>query len=69
MNKKTAISYAQIALNYLKSPNNSDEITLENIGKEMNAAFKLYSNSVANLMAKNMVEVERDYQCKRMMKE
>lgn len=52
MNKKTAISYAQIALNYLKSPDNSEEITLENIGKEMNTAFKLYSNSVANLMAK-----------------
>ncbi len=69
MNKKTAISYAQIALNYLKSPDNSEEITLENIGKEMNTAFKLYSNSVANLMAKSMVEVERDFECKTMTKE
>ena len=59
MNKKTAISYAQIALNYLKSPDNTEEITLENIDKEMNTAFKLYSQSVANLMAKNMLETEK----------
>ncbi len=61
MNKKTAISYAQIALNYLKSSENTEEITLENIAKEMNTAFKLYSNSVANLMAKSMVETEIEY--------
>ena len=59
MNKKTAISYAQIALNYLKSPDNTEEITLENIDKVMNTAFKLYSESVANLMAKNMLETEK----------
>lgn len=61
MNKKTAIAYAQIALNYLKSPDNTEEITLENLGNEMNTAFRLYSNSVANLMAKNMVDVEKEY--------
>lgn len=61
MNKKTAIAYAQIALNYLKSPDNTEEITLENLGNEMNTAFRLYSNSVANLMAKNMVDTEREF--------
>lgn len=62
MNKKTAIAYAQIALNYLKSPDNSEEVTLENIEKEMTTAFKLYSQSVANLMAKNMLETEKIFE-------
>ncbi len=58
MNKKTAIAYAQIALNYLKSSENTEEITLENLGKEMTMAFKLYSQSVATIIAKSMVDVE-----------
>ena len=66
MNKKTAISYAQIALNYLKSSDNTEEINLENIGKEMDIAFKLYSQSVANLMAKNMVEIEKKFEKNKM---
>lgn len=64
MNKNAAIAYAQIALNYLKSPDNTEETTLENIGKEMNMAFKLYSPSVATLMAKSMVEVEKEFEKK-----
>lgn len=64
MNKKTAIAYAQIALNYLKSPDNTEEITLENLGNEMNCAFKLYSQSVATLMAENMVETEKEFEKK-----
>ena len=61
MNKKQAIAYAQIALNYLKVPENREEITLENLGNEMLCAFKLYSRDVAVLMAKNMVETEREF--------
>ena len=60
MNKKTAISYAQIALNYLQRKDNNIPINLENLEIEMKSAFRLYSNSVANLMAKNMKETEKE---------
>ena len=61
MNKKQAIAYAQIALNYLQSSNCNKEITLENLALEMKGAFKIYSRDVAVIMANNMVEVEREF--------
>lgn len=60
MNKKTANAYVQIALNYLQRKDNNIPITLENLEFEMKSAFKLYSNSVANLMVKNMKETEKE---------
>lgn len=60
MNKKEAIAYAQIALNYLQSSQCKKEVNLKNLADEMNGAFKIYSKDVAVIMAKNMAEVEQD---------
>ncbi|MBQ7411194.1 MAG: hypothetical protein IJW20_07430 [Clostridia bacterium] len=58
MNKKEAIAYAQIALNYLQSSQCKKEINLINLAEEMKGAFKIYSKDVAVIMAKSMVETE-----------
>lgn len=60
MNKKEAIAYAQIALNFIKTIEPNKEITLTDLGREMEGAFKIYSRDVAKIMANNMAEVERE---------
>ena len=50
MNKKEAIAYAQIALeNMLKTKDK--EITIEDLGMNMKAAFRLYPRDVAVITA------------------
>lgn len=50
MNKKQAIAYAQITLNFMQSPKYNNEITPETLGIEMKQAFKLYPcNIVLNI--------------------
>lgn len=61
MNKKEAIAYAQIALNYLKSTACKEETNLENLGLEMENAFELYPTDLATIMASKMVEAEREF--------
>ncbi len=46
MNKKQAIAYAQVTLNYMQSSNYKKEINSENLGIEMKQTFKLYTNSI-----------------------
>lgn len=65
MNKKEAIAYAQIVLNYLKSTACKEETNLENFGLKMEEAFELYPTDLAIIMASKMVEVEKEYrECK-----
>lgn len=61
MNKKEAVAYAQIALNYLKSSSCKEKINLENLGVEMNNAFAMYPRDVATIMADKMVETEKEF--------
>lgn len=46
MNKKEAIAYAQFTLDYMQSSKYTGEITPENLGIEMQEAFKMYPKSV-----------------------
>ena len=57
MNKKQAIAYAQIALDYMKHQNNINIITL---GVEIKQAFKMYPKKIAIIMAKNMEKTEKE---------
>lgn len=57
MNKKQAIAYAQIALDYMKHQNNINIITL---GIEMEQAFEMYPKKMAIIMARNMEKAEKE---------
>lgn len=46
MNKKEAIAYAQIALNYMQSSKYTSNISPENLGIEMKQTFKLYPRNI-----------------------
>lgn len=46
VNKKQAIAYAQVTLDYMQSPKYNGELNLENFGIEMKQAFKLYSSDI-----------------------
>lgn len=59
MNKKEAIAYAQITLNFMQSSKYSGKITPETFGVEMKQAFKLYPRDVAVIMAKSIVEIDQ----------
>ena len=60
MNKKEAVAYAQITLDFMQSSKFKGEINLENFGIEMKRAFKLYTKDVALIIANNMVETEKE---------
>ncbi len=58
MNKKEAIAYAQIALeNMLRT--RDKEITLEDLGMNMKAAFRLYPRDVALITAEAKLYANR----------
>ena len=46
MNKKEAVAYAQIALNYMLSSKYNGEINPETFGIEMRQAFRLYPRDI-----------------------
>ena len=46
MNKKEAIAYAQITLNYMQSSKYSGLINPETLGVEMKQCFKLYPRNI-----------------------
>lgn len=56
MNKKEAVAYAQITLNYMQSSKYREEITPDTLGIEMRQSFKLYP--------KNLVQTIADAQAK-----
>lgn len=46
MNKKEAVAYAQITLDYMLSLSYTGELNIENFGIEMRQAFKLYDRNI-----------------------
>lgn len=46
MNKKEAIAYAQITLDYMQSSKYTGKINPDTLGLEMKQAFKLYPRSI-----------------------
>lgn len=60
MNKKEAISYAQITLDYMQSSKYTGKLTPETLGIEMNQCFKLYPKDVAIIVSNNIVETEKE---------
>lgn len=60
MNKKQAIAYAQVTLNYMQSSKYDDEINPITLGIEMKQAYKYYSQKlivdIANAQMKTFKE-------------
>lgn len=59
MNKKEAIAYAQITLNYMQSSKYNGEINPETLGIEMKQAFRLYPRDVVLNIADAQVRSAR----------
>ena len=51
MNKKEAVAYAQITLNFMQGPKYNGEVDAENFGIEMRQAFKLYPRDIVTTIA------------------
>lgn len=62
MNKKEAIAYAQIALNYMQSSKYEGEINSKTLGIEMKQAFKLYSRNIALSIANSQIQAAEELQ-------
>ena len=56
MNKKQAIAYAQITLDYMNSSRYTGKITPEKFGVEMQCAFKIYSRGSVVDIANAQIE-------------
>lgn len=59
MNKKQAIAYAQITLNFMQSPKYDNEITPETLGIEMKQAFKLYPRDIVQTIADSQIQAAK----------
>ena len=55
MNKKEAIAYSQITLEYMLSSKYNGEINLETFGLEMRQAFKLYPRNIVLNIADSQI--------------
>lgn len=51
MNKKQAIAYAQVTLNYMLSSKYNKEINAKNLEKEMRQTFKIYGKNIIENIA------------------
>lgn len=66
MNKKEAVAYAQITLNYMQSSRYEGEINPDAFGVEMRQAFRLYSRDIivdiarSQIYSRNKLKDERD---------
>lgn len=61
MNKKTAIAYAQITLEYMLSSKYKGELNIETFEKEMRESFKIYSQNTVLEIAKAKIFSMRKY--------
>ena len=59
MNKKEAVAYAQITLNYMQSSKYNGEIDAETFGIEMRQAFKLYPRNIVFTIADAQIKTEQ----------
>ena len=55
MNKKQAIAYAQVALDFMQSSKYKEEINPKNLGIEMKQAFKIYNNKLIEDIANSQI--------------
>lgn len=60
MNKKEAVAYAQITLDYMQSSKYKGELNPETLCIEMKQCFKLYPKDVAVMVANNIVDTEKE---------
>ncbi len=62
MNKKEAIAYAQIALDYMQSSKYKGEINPETLGIEMKQAFRLYNRDIVLNIANSQIQATKKLQ-------
>lgn len=62
MNKKDAVAYAQITLNYMQSSKYREEINPDTLGIEMRQSFKLYPKSLVQTIADAQAEARKKIQ-------
>ena len=62
MNKKQAIAYAQITLNYMQSSKYKGEINPKTLGIEMKQSFKLYNRDIVLSVANAQIQANKDSQ-------
>lgn len=59
MNKKEAVAYAQVTLNYMQGSEYENEINIETLGMEMRQTFKLYPKNLIVTIADAQIESAR----------
>ena len=59
MNKKEAVAYAQITLNYMQSSKYREEINPDTLGIEMRQCFKLYTKDIVQTIANAQSEARK----------
>ena len=59
MNKKQAIAYGQITLNYMLSSKYNGDINIQNFGIEMKQSFKLYPRDIILEIANSQLYSEK----------
>lgn len=59
MNKKEAVAYAQVTLNYMQSSKYGRDINARNFGIEMKQAFKLYPKNLILTIADAQIQAEQ----------
>ncbi len=60
MNKKEAVAYAQITLDFMQSSKYIGEITPDTLGIEMRQAFKLYPRNIVLNIAESQSFARRN---------
>lgn len=56
MNKREAIAYAQVTLDYMQSSKYKGVLTPETLGIEMKQCFKLYTHNVILSIAESQIK-------------
>ena len=59
MNKKQAIAYAQVTLNFMQSSKYNNEINPEMLGIEMRQVFRMYPNNIIEDIAKAQIDSQK----------
>lgn len=62
MNKKEAVAYAQIALNYMLSPKYNGELNPDMFAVEMRQAFRLYPKNIVLTIADAQMKARQKLQ-------
>lgn len=62
MNKKEAVAYAQITLDYMQSSKYKGELNPETLGIEMKQCFKLYPRNIVLNIADSQIKASKKLQ-------